>query len=361
MKPSRLKILVVGAGAAGLSFALECAHRGISVRIIEKRLARVYVGKATGVSLGAWRLLEKYGISPDKNCNAIPMKRFAFYDDEKVVAEVELPKIYGMQPAYLYPQVELEKILENKLSELGVDVEYGSELGSLESCESGTVRIISCGAEIKEIESFDWIIGADGAHSSVRNLACISFPGKEYREQWSVAEICTGMWPANEQAQLHLKGSGVGLFLSQPSFGNVQGIQNGSGVGLELAKRFPDSKIVYERDFRVSLRRVATPRKGRVWLIGDAAHVQSPVGGQGLNLAIWDGLTLAKSLILGDLSVERRLAFRAYLVLHFTHFDYKLLSTRSRLIQFLRNRYWSYCEKRPLYAKWFFHLISGAW
>lgn len=352
---------MVGAGAAGLSFALECAHKGIYVRIIEKRLARVYVGKATGVSLGVWRLLKKYGLSPDENCNAIPMKRFTFYDDEKVVANVELPKIYGMQPAYMYPQVELEKLLEKKLSELGVEVEYGSELESLESSEAGTVSIISAGAETKEIGSFDWIIGADGAHSSVRSLACIPFPGKEYLEQWSVAEICTGMWPANEQAQLHLKGNGVGLFLSQPSFGNVQGIQNGAGVGLELEKRFTDAKIVYERDFRVSLRRVAKPRKGRVWLIGDAAHVQSPVGGQGLNLAIWDGLTLARSLILGDLSVERRLAFRAYLVLLFTHFDYKMLSTRSRFIRFIRNRYWSYCEKKPLYAKWFFHLISGAW
>ena len=117
----------------------------------------------------------------------------------------------------------------------------------------------------------------------------------------------------------------------------------------------------YERNFRVSLRRVPRPRIGRAWLIGDAAHVQSPVGGQGLNLAIWDGITLAEALLDNDLTVEERLAARARKVLFFTDFDYRMLATRVWLLRRLRNSYWRFAAGNPIVAKWFFKIISGVW
>jgi 2-polyprenyl-6-methoxyphenol hydroxylase-like FAD-dependent oxidoreductase len=189
----------------------------------------------------------------------------------------------------------------------------------------------------------------------------LPFNGRDYSEQWSVSEISTSLWPSQAQAQLYLHRNGVGLFLSQPALNVVQGILNAPGVAAELKKRFPDCKVIYEREFRASLRRVATPRADRVWLIGDAAHVQSPVGGQGLNLAIWDGITLADALLKNDLVVEKRLASRARRVLFFTDFDYRMLATRVRALQVLRNAYWRFASKHSIAARWFFKVISGVW
>lgn len=154
---------------------------------------------------------------------------------------------------------------------------------------------------------------------------------------------------------------GVGLFLSQPRRGVIQGILNAKGVALRLSHMFRDAKLVYEREFRVSLRRVPSPRMGRVWLIGDAAHVQSPVGGQGLNLAVWDGVTLGRALAQNQTEVEEALRNRARSVLRFTHFDYLMLSTKWRSVQYLRNSYWKFAARFPRSAVWFFRLISGTW
>lgn len=352
---------MVGGGASGLALALACAHRGVAVRIIEKRPARSHIQKATGVAQEVWHQLARFGVTQRIISTALPMRHFVFHDDERLVANVPVPLVRGQAPAHLYPQASLELAMEQALAAYGVRVEYGVAFASVtQAHESTAVTLAHAGGEAETVE-VDWLVGADGSHSSVRSCIGMPFVGKDYPEDWSVAEIATRQWPDDVQAQLFLRSDGVGLFLSQPSPGVIQGILNGTGVATAMQERFPDATLHYERGFRVSLRRVPTPRCGRVWVIGDAAHVQSPVGGQGLNLAIWDGVTLGQALLEGDQHVERRLARRAKRVLLFTDFDYRMLATRSRLIRLLRNRYWSLASSHPWLARWFFRIISGAW
>ena len=355
------RILVVGGGASGLALALACALKGISVRIIDKRPARTLIQKATGVAQGVWHQLAPYGITAAVITDAHPMRNFVFHDDGHLVANVSVPLVNGEPPAHLYPQANLEVAMEKALLSFGVTVEYGTAFKSVEqTSEQARVTLAHQNSEL-EVTEVDWLIGADGIQSEVRASIGMLFVGRDYPEQWSVAEISTKQWPENIQAQLFLRSDGVGLFLSQPSIGVIQGILNSANVAHEMKARFNDATIHYERLFKVSLKRVPTPRMGRVWLIGDAAHVQSPVGGQGLNLAIWDGITLGKALSSGDLGVERKLILRAKRVLFFTDFDYRMLSTRSRIVQRLRNMYWSLSAKNPFIAHWFFRLISGVW
>jgi len=355
------RILVVGAGASGLAFALECASRGIRVRMIERRPYRSSIEKATGVAAGVWSQLSKFGLSPTSVASAIPMRNFVFHDDARLVANISVPEINGAPPAHLYPQGELERHLESALSSHGVDVEYGRTFVSyVEHDKEVRVRICEDG-ETESLDAFDWVIGADGAHSAVRQAAKMRLIGRDYPENWSVAEASTDEWPSDAQAQLFLRSDGVGLFLSQPTVGVVQGILNAPNAAETLKTHFSDAEIRYERDFQVALKRVRSPRKGRIWLVGDAAHVQSPVGGQGLNLAIWDGITLAEGLLAGNLRIERTLAKRARLVLFFTDFDYRMLASKNTVIRFARNKYWALAAQHPAIAKWFFKVISGVW
>ncbi|WP_199721010.1 FAD-dependent oxidoreductase [Azospirillum cavernae] len=359
---SATNFLVVGAGASGLVFALTCAASGIKVRIIEKRSQRALIGKATGVAQGVWQKLERFNINESVIDGAIPMRNFVFFDDENLVANISVPAINKKQPASMYPQGKLEQHLEKSLRDYGVVVEYGTTLTDIVQYDNCVCASLTKneGSEVEKCEA-QWLIGADGAHSDVRRILKIPFVGRDYPEEWSVAEITTSQWPSQVQAQLFLNHNGVGLFLSEPSHGVIQGIFNAPDVAGKLQEKFPDAKLLYKRDFRVSLRRVLSPRIGKIWLIGDAAHVQSPVGGQGLNLAIWDGIELADALLKNDFSVERRLASRAAKVLFFTDFDYRLLATRMRILRALRNSYWRCASRYPSVAKWFFKIISGIW
>jgi len=353
-------ILVAGAGPSGLIFALECAQHGLNVRIIEKRSKRGEISKASGLASGALEWLKHSTILDTILESACPMKKFVFYDNNHRVAEVPVPEINLLPPAYMYPQIKIEYLLEQALAKQGIDVEYSTEFVSIEENNNKiAVKLKVKGKQ--EVIDYDWLVGADGAHSLVRELSGLRFIGRDYPEDWSVAEITTDKWQEEIQAKLYLNSSGVGLFISSPENGVVQGILNAPGAGEKLKEKFPGSKMKYERPFHVALKRVATPRKHRIWLIGDAAHVQSPVGGQGLNLALWDGLTLAQALISENPNVEKILAKRATTVLRFTDFDYRMLSTKSFLLRGFRNTYWKLASRYPFIAKWFFHLISGKW
>ena len=353
--------LVVGAGASGLAFALQCAQQNVPVRIIEKRPENSRLQKATGVAQGVWKQLQPFGMFPEK-LGAIPMRNFAFYDDARLVSNVPVPLIDDQPPAYLYPQHKLEEQLENLLNQAGVFVEYGVSFYSfVQRDKAATVYLSHLNKDALEACDYSWVIGADGAHSAIRAALEVPFIGKEYPECWSVAGAVTQQWPQGMQAKLDLHSNGIGLFLSQPSPGVVQGILNAEGAGKALKAAFSDADLLYECDFTVSLRRVESPRINRFWLIGDAAHVQSPVGGQGLNLAIWDGITLANALCKNDLKVEQVLTKRAKKVLLFTDFDYQMLATKHTWLRFLRNQYWALASRYPSLARWFFKIISGVY
>lgn len=360
MMTQSARVLIVGGGASGLACALGCARLGAQVRVVEKRVSRTSVQKATGVAQGVWHQLADFGITEAVISEAIPMTRFKFHDNATLVADIRVPNVNGEPPAHLYPQARLEQAMEDALASYGVKVEYGREFISVVENACGIEASISNGDET-EIIAADWLVAADGSKSDVRSFLNVPFLGHDYPEEWSVAEIETREWSQETQAQLFLQADGVGLFLSQPRRGVIQGILNAEGAASRLAHMFRDAKLLYEREFRVSLRRVPSPRIGRVWLIGDAAHVQSPVGGQGLNLAVWDGITLGRALARNQIEVEETLRNRARSVLRFTHFDYLMLSTKWRSVQYLRNSYWKFTAKFPCSSAWFFRLISGTW
>lgn len=108
------KVLIVGTGASGFACALALSSKGTETIIIDKRPEWSVVEKATGVSLGTWRLLEPFGIAIP--AEAIPMRHFVFYDDNKLVARVPVPNVGGSPSAHLFPQAELERRMKSALT-----------------------------------------------------------------------------------------------------------------------------------------------------------------------------------------------------------------------------------------------------
>jgi 2-polyprenyl-6-methoxyphenol hydroxylase-like FAD-dependent oxidoreductase len=351
-------VLIIGAGPAGMACALALRQRGFNVSIVDRRRQRSPLAKATGVNRRCCLWLAEQGI--DLRSAAIPMRRFVFHDDDKLVADVQLPLLRGDAPAYLFPQAELERRMEAALVKQGISVRYALALSAIKQRNGMPLVTLQASDGSLSSEQADWVIGADGGHSTLRQMLGVPFVGRDYPEAWQVAEVETANWDSSAQARLYLHGDGRGLFLSQPSPGVIQGILNGPDVVEAMRARLPDARVRYVRDFRVALRRVLTPCHGRFWLIGDAAHTQSPVGGQGLNLAIRDAVTLGSSLgKQPPKTIERQLIAQARRTLTFTDFDYRLLSTRSRLLRYARNSYWNLAARHPWIAHWFFKLIAG--
>ncbi|MCI5142290.1 MAG: FAD-dependent monooxygenase [Candidatus Electrothrix sp. ATG1] len=354
------KVLVVGAGPSGMVFALSLAKAGVPVRIIDRRSKRAGISNATGISLGTMKALLELGISEDITQSMTPMSKFIFYEDNKLISDLCIPLLNNEPPAYLYPQIKLERIIESKLNDEGVFVEYQSSIEGINNEGNSIAEIrIKLPGGATEKSHFKWIVGADGAHSTVRELCKFKFNGRIYPEKWSVAEIEVDDWDTEIQAKLFLGSNGVGLFLSNPESAVIQGILNGPNVGELLREKYPTAKFNYERKFKVSLKRVTSPRKNRVWVIGDAAHVQSPVGGQGLNLAVADAVILAELLECDPLNAEKKLARQARKTLLFTDCNYRMLATTFWGVRMLRSSYWALASKSPVISRWFFKSISG--
>jgi 2-polyprenyl-6-methoxyphenol hydroxylase-like FAD-dependent oxidoreductase len=350
-------VIIVGGGPAGMACALELSKRGFIVQIVERRRQRSKIGKATGINLGIFLWLEKHGIQLD---DAIPMRNFVFHDDNKKIASIQVPEIDGKPPAFMFPQTLLEDRLETVLQDIGLTICYGIEASNPQQSDRQAVITLTDLAGNTTRKTAQWIIAADGGHSPLREALGVRSIGRNYPEQWQVGEICTDQWDPDLQAQLYLQGDGTGLFLSQPMVGVVQGILNGPHLFAAMQEHFPETNFRYLRDFRVQLKQVEKNRHGRFWLIGDAAHTQSPVGGQGLNLAIFDAMTLGMALgAVPEETIEKILHQRARKTMLFTDFDYRMLSTRSSLLRHARNTYWRLAARNPGLARWFFQIIAG--
>jgi 2-polyprenyl-6-methoxyphenol hydroxylase-like FAD-dependent oxidoreductase len=218
------------------------------------------------------------------------------------------------------PQCETEKILVDQLEELGVSVEWNTALIRLEQDEHGVSAGLRRADGSEELSRSSWLIGCDGAHSAVRKTLNASFTGAPYEDAFALADVKANWLFSEDEAQLFLHPAGaLGVFpLGGGKYRLVADLPNAAPIGggeptLEEFQRIVDtrgpSNIILESatwlaQFHVSHRMVKDFRHGRVFLAGDAAHIHSPAGGQGMNTGIQDAFNLGWKLA----SVEARQA-----------------------------------------------------
>lgn len=311
------RILVAGAGPTGLMLAGELARFGVACRIVDKAQGRSKHSKALAVHARTLELWQRDGLATAAIALGHKLHGLSIFSDGRRIVHVTLDAIHSRFNYVLsIPQSTTEKLLEDRLIRRGGSVERNTELVRVEQDEQGVralLRSTVTGAE-RELAA-DWVIGCDGGHSAVRQSLDVPFSGTRLPGIFSLADVqLTGNVPRDEVV-VNLGGgnifglipiNGQGMFRlimehrEEPSQAHADPtLEEFQQILAEYGP--PGTSIsdpVWLSRFRISQRQVAQYRHGRVFLAGDAAHIHSPVGGQGMNTGIQDACNLAWKLAL---------------------------------------------------------------
>jgi 2-polyprenyl-6-methoxyphenol hydroxylase-like FAD-dependent oxidoreductase len=308
-------VLIIGAGPTGLVLALWLTRLGITVRIIDKTAEPGTTSRALAVQARTLEFYRQVGIADALIAGGVKIANLNFWVKGARAARVPLQRIgEGLSPysfALVYPQDAHERLLIERLDALGVKVERQTELLRLEQHDGGVRAMLRRPDGSGEVCEAAYLAGCDGASSTVREQLAIGFPGGTYTGLFYVADV-EAEGPATDE-ELHvdledadfllvfpLQGKGrlrlVGTVREQPSreHGELT-FDDVKGKALEHLK-LRIGKVNWFSTYRVHHRVAHRFREGRMFLLGDAAHIHSPVGGQGMNTGIGDAVNLAWKL-----------------------------------------------------------------
>ena len=310
------EILIVGAGPVGLTMAAELARYGVPLRIIDRAPHATETSKALVVWSRTLELMDRMGctgafLATGLRAHGGSMRSGATLLGRATFDDVASPYNFAL----MIPQCDTERLLTAHLGTFGVTVERQVELTAFsETADHVEASLRHADGREEKIQT-PWLIGCDGAHSTVRHGTGIAFRGEAQGDDWILADVRlegAGAPPADEvSTYLHRDGPFVVFPIpggcarivapvgktdlahprADPTLADVQSlVDHRTGGGIRVVDP------VWLTNFRINERKVADYRKGRIFLAGDAAHIHSPAGGQGMNTGMQDAINLAWKL-----------------------------------------------------------------
>ena len=301
-------VLIVGAGPTGLTLAAALAARGVQAIVIDRLAEGANTSRAAVVHARTLEVLEPLGVSRILEQRGLQAQRFTIRDRDRVLVPIgftELPTRYPY--TLMVSQAVTESVLLERFAELGGRVLRPRTLVDLAQDASAATATLDDGTRLRA----RFVVGADGMHSTVRERAQIAFSGGSYGESFVLADVhLTGGVPSDEVI-LYFSPAGMLVVAplpggvhrivatvddapEQPSVAYVQALLDARGPQRERALV---QGVLWGSRFRVQHRVADAYRAGRLLLAGDAAHVHSPAGGQGMNAGILDAMSLAGALV----------------------------------------------------------------
>ncbi|MDK1493128.1 FAD-dependent monooxygenase [Sinorhizobium sp. 7-81] len=388
MESSVTQVLIVGAGPTGLVLALWLRRCGVDLRIIDKASGPGETSRAIAVQARTLEFYRQLGIVDDVLAAGIRVERLAVRTPSGVAATLKLGDFgagLSRYPfAFALPQDIHERILVRHLEKAGVAVERRAELMSFEQDAAAvTATVVKDGAS--EVIRAAYLCGADGASSTVRHGLKLGFPGGTYEQSFYVADVEVEGVIARDGLNVCLDTHGFAIVLPVRQSGSVR------LIGIVPAENAAEEKITFET-IRVEVERITGVavkavnwfstyrlhhrvaerfRVGRVFIAGDAGHIHSPAGGQGMNTGIGDAVNLGWKLaaVLGrradarliDSYEPERIAFARRLVAS-TDRAFRVLTSRSVLAglwrRYLMPRTIALLVATPAGARFAFRTVS---
>jgi 2-polyprenyl-6-methoxyphenol hydroxylase-like FAD-dependent oxidoreductase len=305
------EVLIVGAGPTGLVLALWLTHLGVQVRIIDKAETPGATSRALAVHARTLEFYDQIELASEIAGRGLKMEAINLWVGGKKKARVVFGEMgKGISPfpyALMFPQDQHERVLIDRLRVLGVEVERATELVGFEKDDARVVaRLRRADGAVQMVEAA-FIAGCDGARSIVRDEMQVGFPGGTYSHVFYVADVNASGRAVNGELDLGLDEAEFLAIFPLKGSGNARLV--GSVKRSVEARRdltFDDvrPRLITRLDVKVDRvnwfstyhvhHRVAGKfRAGRAFLLGDAAHIHSPVGGQGMNTGIGDAVNFA--------------------------------------------------------------------
>ncbi|MCK1323590.1 FAD-dependent monooxygenase [Bradyrhizobium sp. 156] len=315
-------VLVVGAGPTGLALALCLARSGIAVRLVDRAAQPATTSRAIGIQARTLELLDLFGLAEELVALGLRAVAGNIHAGSNRLVHLDLSRIRSRFPyILLLEQTETERILTEALARCGVSVERGVEVVGFKHDSSSVQVQLSKNGAAPTAASYDYMVGCDGAHSITRHGLAVGFTGKTLHQKFLLADLDVE-WKLPDD-QFHIFTSPEGLMAVFPmrqghrliaetreepadsvsgrSLSQLETVTRRAAVKMKL------SNLRWSSFFHVNSRLATKLRDGRVLLAGDAAHIHSPAGAQGMNTGIQDAINLGWKLafvLRGDAAAE---------------------------------------------------------
>lgn len=329
-----LDVLIVGAGPTGLALAAQLESFGLRFRIVDRTVDRARESRALAVQARTLELFQSIGIGDALVALGNPSARLMLHFEAGRVAEVRLGGFAAADTRYPFilfvSQAETETLLASHLTSRGVSVERGVELSDFVVDDSHVDAVLRSADGHEERVQAKYVVGCDGAHSTVRKRIGIAFEGDAYLQDFMLGDVEADGTPieALESGAIHSFGGqqGTAMFfpLGRPATWRVIAMSGRASERSPASTNLQDKPLVGDlslaelqtvvdgatdgtvrlRDpvwlahFKLHHRQAARYRAGRVFVAGDAGHIHSPVGAQGMNTGIQDAWNLGWKLAL---------------------------------------------------------------
>jgi 2-polyprenyl-6-methoxyphenol hydroxylase-like FAD-dependent oxidoreductase len=380
--PATTDVVIVGAGPTGLALACVLAAEGLSFVLVDRLGEGANTSRAAVVHARTLEVLEELEVTDRLRAQGHVVPRFTLRDRDQVLVTLRFDRLPTRYPyTLMIPQNITEAILLSRLRELGSDVHRPYEVNDVQQDADGVSVTAAADDQQPQTVRARYVVGADGMHSTVGERAGIGFTGDTYEQSFVLADVRMS-WPIGaDEVMLFLSPEGLVVVAplpggrhrvvatmddapEHPGIADVQRLLDARGPMTGTARV---DEIVWSSRFRVHHRVADRYRAGRILLAGDAAHVHSPAGGQGMNTGIQDAVALGHALaaVLGGADESRLDQYErtrrpvAERVVAFTDRLTRMATLRTRRARAVRNAAVVVIGRIPAFRRWLTTELSG--